>query len=112
MTEALLTLNIYTYPAAFALLFAAGIRLFLNTRHWTLAIFSMGMGTVLVSQAIVIGAYQLFPVVYEHDVGVVSHQIRENLFWVSIGLNACGLAVGSFAITFYAYKTAVRGNVA
>ena len=110
MIDALITLNIYTYPVAFALLFVAGIRLFLNTRHRALAAFSVGMGLVLLSQAIIIGAYQLFPVVYEHDVGVASHQIRDNLFWVSSGLNVLGLVVGSLAFILYVFKPSGRNN--
>ena len=110
MIDTLIALNIYTYPAAFALLFAAGIRLFLNTRRLALAVFSGGAGLVVFSQVMLIGAYQLFPVVYENNVGVVSHETRDNLFWLSSGLNALGLVVVALALILYAFKAAGRDN--
>jgi hypothetical protein len=110
MIDALIALNIYIFPVAFALLFAAGIRLYLNTRHWTMAAFSAGTGMVLFSQVIIFGVYQIFPAVYEHDVGVVPHQIRENIYWVASFIGTLGLVVGSLALTLYAFKAAGRNN--
>ena len=111
MIDTLIALNIYTYPVAFALLFTAGTRLFFRTRHRLIAVFSIGMGLVLISQVILFGGYQLFPVVYDQNVGVVSHEIRDSLFRLSSGLNALGLLVGSLALTLFSFKPSSRSNV-
>lgn len=110
MTDLLIVLSIYIFPVTFALFLAAGIRLYLNTRHWTMAAFSVGTGLVLFSQVIIFGVYYLFPAVYEHDVGVVPHKIRENIYLVASILGTLGLVVGSLALSLYAFKVAGRNN--
>ena len=96
--------------AAFAVLFVAGFKLFLKTRHWSIAIFTVGMGAVLLSHFLTIIAYQLFPVVYKHDIGIVPEQYREATVWISVGLNAFGLVVSSLALLYYAFRGACQKN--
>jgi len=110
MIDALIILSIYIFPVAFALFFVAGIRLYLNSRHWTMAAFSAGTGIVLFSQVIIFVVYYLYPAVYKHDVGVVPHQIRENIYLAASILGTLGLVVSSLALTLYAFKVAGRNN--
>lgn len=110
MIDTMIVLSIYIFPIAFALFFAAGIRLYLNTRHWTMAAFSVGTGIVLFSQVIIFGVYYLYPAVYEHNVGVVPHQIRENIYLVAAILGTLGLVVSSLALTLYAFSATGHNN--
>jgi len=95
---------------AFALLFAAGAKLFLKTRQWSIAVFTAGMGAVLLSHFLVFVAYQQFPVVFKQDLGIVPEQYRDATIWISIGLNAVGLVVSSLAFLFYAFRGAGHKN--
>jgi hypothetical protein len=100
----------YADAAAFALLFAAGVKLFLKSRHWATAVFSAGMGAALLSHVILIIAYQLFPVSYEHNVGIVPNQYREAVVWLSYVLSISGLVVGSLAFFLYVFRVAGHKN--
>lgn len=100
----------FAVNAAFVLLFVAGVKLFLKTRQWSIAVFTIGIGAVLLSQFLIFVAYQQFPVVYKHNIGIVPEQYREAAVWISVGLNAVGLVVSSLAFLFYAFRGAGRKN--
>ncbi|PTU33123.1 hypothetical protein [Stenotrophobium rhamnosiphilum] len=103
MTDLLLNCQIAALPFAWTAMLIAGLRFYKDTAYKSAAVFSLGMGVLVLSELLSFAAYKIWPVVYERDIGIVQVPFRDSMVWFTMGLNVLGLLISSIGLLTFSW---------